>query len=126
MRRPNTAAAALLLLALCSITIRDTEAKEVGCRQKWGPHIEGAAVDAAGNLYAVQWERKGSAIGRVSGRDGTCEGGAAAVANDRGNIYLNGLRVLPDGSILGAALQQKRVRVCFLFQRKAGCMHALG
>lgn len=73
------------------------------------PHIEGAAVDKAGNLYAVNFDRQGAAVGRVAAASGACAPAAAAAASDKPGSWLNGLRVLPDGSILGADLGKKRV-----------------
>ena len=76
----------------------------------YSPHIEGAAVDKEGNLYAVNFDRRGAAVGRAAAASGACSSGPpAAVAGDVEGSHLNGLRVLPDGSILGADLAKKRV-----------------
>ncbi|GBF92656.1 hypothetical protein Rsub_05025 [Raphidocelis subcapitata] len=91
---------ALALLVLCG----GAAAKEVGCRSKFGPYIEGAAVDKAGNVYAVSWDRKLGSVGKVAtAGDGACSAAAATPAN------VIGLRVLPDGSFLGAGFDGKKV-----------------
>jgi hypothetical protein len=63
-------------------------------------------VDKAGNLHAVDFGRDRGAVGRVDGASGAC---AAAPAAAVPSAILNGLRVLPDGSLLAAVTDQKRV-----------------
>jgi hypothetical protein len=100
----------LLSLLLSLLLLHPALAREVGCRTRFGPNIEGAATDKAGNLYAVDFDRKTGAIGRVDGATGQCAPAAAAVAAAAaGGTHVNGVRVLPDGSMLGAALSQKRI-----------------
>ncbi|KAI8466509.1 MAG: hypothetical protein J3K34DRAFT_460858 [Monoraphidium minutum] len=94
------ALAALLPLAAAQ------RGKEVGCRDRFGPFIEGAAVDKSGNLYALDFQRDRGAAGRVDAQSGAC---APAPTAQSGGAGLNGLRVLPDGSMLAAAPEQKRV-----------------
>lgn len=76
------------------------------------PYIEGAAVDRAGNFYAVDFKRGRSNIGKIDGNDGTCSPTPAASTKDHPTITaLNGLRVLPDGSMLATAPEQKQIVV---------------
>ena len=73
------------------------------------PHIEGAAVDAAGNLYAVNFDRDGANVGRVAAAGGACAPAPAFSARATRGAWLNGLRGLPDGSFLGADIGKTRV-----------------
>ncbi|KAI8477414.1 MAG: hypothetical protein J3K34DRAFT_515754 [Monoraphidium minutum] len=98
------------LVAAAALASSGTSAKEIGCRSKWGPYIEGAAVDKEGNLYAVDFQRDRGLIGRVTPA-GACGDVPAAASAGGGAVKLNGLRVLPGGAILGVSPESKRVVV---------------
>ena len=106
---PRRAVTLCVLLVL--LLVGAASAKEVGCRNRWGPYIEGAAVDKDGNLYAIDFERDRGVVGRVNGKDGSCAPAPAAKSQGGGAVKLNGLRVLPGGALLGVSPDSKRVVV---------------
>ncbi|WIA18519.1 hypothetical protein OEZ85_009969 [Tetradesmus obliquus] len=92
----------MIILVLVATLVLSTDA--AGCEGKFGPFIEGAAVNKQGEVFAVNVGSQRNTIGRLSG---DCS--LFATVTDRPNTELNSIRVLPDGRMLSTDTRNQRV-----------------
>jgi len=76
------------------------------CDGKFGPYIEGAAVDKGGQFFAVNWGAK-EARNTVGLVNGDCT--LTATVDDMPGSQLNGLRILPSGAMLATDFANHRL-----------------
>ncbi|KAF6262320.1 hypothetical protein COO60DRAFT_1458642 [Scenedesmus sp. NREL 46B-D3] len=75
-----------------------------GCDGKFGPFIEGTAVNKQGQAFAVNAGNQRNTIGRLTG-----DCGVFATVTDVPNTELNSIRVLPDGRMLAGDTNNQRI-----------------
>ncbi|WIA38811.1 hypothetical protein OEZ86_002093 [Tetradesmus obliquus] len=92
----------IIILVLIATSALGTDA--AGCEGKFGPFIEGAAVNKQGEVFAVNAGSQRNTIGRLGG---DCS--VFATVTDRPNTELNSIRVLPDGRMVSTDTKNQRV-----------------